>query len=74
MAAFAAILLMFSQDKDLSLNKSGTLKTDDNGETTMKGVFASGDVVTGAKTVVSAVHYSMQIADDMDRYMQSLKD
>ena len=66
--------ILASRDKDLSLNKSGTLKTDDNGETTMKGVFASGDVVTGAKTVVSAVHYSMQIADDMDRYMQSLKD
>ena len=38
----------------------------------MPGVFASGDVVTGAATVVAAVAYSKKIADDMDRYMQSL--
>ena len=39
----------------------------------MRGVFASGDVVTGARTVVSAVKYSKEIADDMDEYMQGLK-
>ena len=38
----------------------------------MPGVFASGDVVTGARTVVSAVSLSKKIADDMDQYMQSL--
>ena len=48
----------------------GNLKTDENGETTMKGVFASGDVVTGARTVVEAVAQSKRIADDMDRYMK----
>jgi glutamate synthase (NADPH/NADH) small chain len=37
----------------------------------MPGVFASGDVVTGAKTVVAAVAISKQIAEDMDRYMKS---
>jgi glutamate synthase (NADPH/NADH) small chain len=36
----------------------------------MEGVFASGDVVTGAKTVVAAVAVSKQIADNMDAYMQ----
>ena len=36
----------------------------------MKGVFASGDVVTGARTVVEAVAQSKRIADDMDRYMK----
>lgn len=48
--------------------------TDEEGETTMKGVFASGDVATGAKTVVHAVNDSKKIAEEMDRYMQSLKD
>ena len=54
------------------MNASGTLETDENGETTMPGVFASGDVVTGAKTVVAAVNVSKMIADDMDKYMQGL--
>ncbi len=63
---------LVNRDKELTLNEKGNLYTNDNGETTMKGVFASGDVVTGAKTVVSAVRYSKEIADDMDAYMQSL--
>ena len=58
------------RDHDLHLNERGTLQIDSQGETTMEGVFASGDVVTGAKTVVAAVALSKQIADNMDRYMQ----
>jgi glutamate synthase (NADPH/NADH) small chain len=58
------------RDHDLHLNEQGTLQIDSQGETTMEGVFASGDVVTGAKTVVAAVALSKQIADNMDRYMQ----
>ena len=50
--------------------KRGTLQIDEQGETTMEGVFASGDVVTGAKTVVAAVAAAKQIADNMDVYMQ----
>ena len=42
------------------------------GETSLPGVFASGDVVTGAKTVVAAVAVSKQIAEDMDNYMKNL--
>ena len=65
---------LVSRDTELKLNDKGTLQTDENGETTMPGVFASGDVVTGAKTVVAAVNVSKQIADDMDKYMQGLLD
>ena len=61
---------LVNRDHDLHLNERGTLQTDDQGETTMEGVFASGDVVTGAKTVVAAVAVSKQIADNMDAYMQ----
>ena len=64
---------LVNRDKELHLNSKGNLETNDKGETTMKGVFASGDVVTGARTVVSAVKYSKEIADDMDEYMQGLK-
>ena len=61
---------LVTADRDLHLNERGTLQTDKHGETTMEGVFASGDVVTGAKTVVAAVAVSKQIADNMDAYMQ----
>ncbi len=63
---------LVSRDKELKLSDKGTLQTDEHGETTMPGVFASGDVVTGAKTVVEAVQCSKRIADDMDKYMRGL--
>ena len=63
--------VLVNADHDLHLNERGTLQTDVQGETTMEGVFASGDVVTGAKTVVAAVAVSKQIADNMDAYMQA---
>lgn len=61
---------LVNRDKELKVDERGLLKTDEHGETTMPGVFASGDVVTGAKTVVEAVKYSKMIADAMDEYMQ----
>ncbi len=64
---------LVNRDKELKLNEKGNLKTDEYGETTMPGVFASGDVVTGAKTVVAAVALSKQIALDMDEYMRGAK-
>ena len=59
-----------NRDKELQVDERGLLKTDANGETTMPGIFASGDVVTGAKTVVEAVKYSKMIADAMDEYVK----
>ncbi|MCR4902404.1 MAG: NAD(P)-dependent oxidoreductase [Butyrivibrio sp.] len=61
---------IISKEKGLQLNEKGNLATNDMGETSLPGVFASGDVVTGAKTVVAAVAVSKQIAEDMDKYMQ----
>ena len=60
-----------THEKELKLNENGNLATDSKGETSLAGVFASGDVVTGAKTVVAAVAVSKQIAEDMDRYMKA---
>ena len=51
---------LVNRDHALHLNERGRLQTDDHGETTMEGVFASGDVVTGAKTVVAAVAGGLQ--------------
>lgn len=55
--------------KGLEANERGLLIADENGMTTRKGVFASGDVVLGAKTVVEAVRYSKMVARSMDEYM-----
>ncbi|MCR5214406.1 MAG: NAD(P)-dependent oxidoreductase [Eubacterium sp.] len=63
---------LVKKDENLRLDDRGNLKTDDQGETTMAGVFAAGDVATGPKTVVEAVVGAKKIADDMERYMQSL--
>lgn len=57
-----------SNTKDIDTNKYGLLVTDDKGHTTRKGVFASGDVVTGAKTVVEAVANAKRVADSIQEY------
>ena len=60
-----------NRDKETVEPLRGLLKTNEKGETTMKGIFASGDVVTGAKTVVEAVKCSKIIADAMDEYVKA---
>lgn len=56
----------------IDLNERGLVIVDELGHTTREGVFASGDVVSGAKTVVETVNYSKQVAEAMDQYLQSL--
>ena len=56
----------------LQADKRGLLVTDEKGRTTKPGIFASGDVVNGARTVVEAVAHSKEVAEAMDEYMQSL--
>ncbi|NIZ18685.1 NAD(P)-dependent oxidoreductase [Entomospira culicis] len=58
--------------KGLEANQRGLLTTDDLGHTSRAGVFASGDVVRGARTVVEAVAHSKVVAKAMHEYMQSL--
>ena len=61
---------ILSRTKGIDTNKKGLLVTNEYGETTREGIFASGDIVKGAKTVVEAVKYSKLVADAMDEYMQ----
>ena len=63
-----------STTEGLETNEKGLLKADENGHTTRPGVFTSGDVVSGAKTVVEAVAASKKTAEAMHEYMQSLKE
>lgn len=62
-----------SNSKGIEINEYGLLITDDDGKTTREGVFASGDVVTGAKTVVEAARYSKEVAEMMHQYVMSKK-
>lgn len=55
----------------LKASQNGLLMTDEKGQTTIPGIFASGDVVLGARTVVEAVAYSKVVAQAMDEYMKS---
>ena len=54
----------------LKANQRGLLVADEYGRTTRPGIFASGDVVAGARTVVEAVAHSKLVAEAMDAYMQ----
>ena len=55
----------------LNANARGLLLADENGHTSRPGVFASGDAVNGAKTVVEAVAHSKKVAEAMHAYIQS---
>lgn len=57
----------------LDTNKWGLLLTDDKGHTTRNGVFASGDIVTGANTVVHAVSYAKIVAESIEEYCNNNK-
>ena len=56
----------------LQASPRGLLIADECGKTSRPGIFASGDVVQGARTVVEAVAYSKRVAEAMHQYIQSL--
>ena len=64
--------VIVSNTRGINVSDKGLVEVDTVGRTTRAGVFASGDVVTGAKTVVEAVKLSRKVADAIDEYVQSL--
>ncbi len=64
--------LILTQTKGLEINERGLAKIQPDGSTTREGLFASGDVVRGAKTVVEAVETSKRVAYAMDEYLKNL--
>lgn len=58
----------------IETSERGLIKADETGSTSRPGVFASGDVVNGARTVVEAVARSKVVAETMHKYMQGLDD
>ncbi|RJQ42372.1 MAG: NADPH-dependent glutamate synthase [Gaiellales bacterium] len=58
---------------ELELNKWGNIVADEEtGATSMEGVFAGGDIVTGAATVILAMGAGKIGARSIDRYLQGL--
>lgn len=60
---------IISTTRGINVDNRGLVATDEYGRTTRDGIFASGDVVTGAKTVVEAVKLSKRVADSIDEYV-----
>lgn len=57
--------------KGIEIGTSGLVITDEVGRTTREGIFASGDVVTGAKTVAEAVSLSKKSAAAIMAFLES---
>jgi len=55
---------------ELKLNKYGNIIVDDNGMTSLPGVFAGGDIVRGAATVILAMGDGKRAARAMDDYLR----
>lgn len=64
--------LILTQTKGLEVNERGLAKINEDGSTSRPGLFASGDVVRGAKTVVEAAETSKRVAFAMDAYLKKL--
>ncbi len=63
--------LIASTTKGLDINKWGCVMADDNGQSSREGVFAGGDVVTGAATVILAMGAGRKAAAAIDEYIKN---
>ena len=59
--------------KDIELNENGTVWVNPvTMETSLKGVFAGGDVVSGPATVIEAIAAGKRAAESIKKYLESL--
>ena len=66
--------LVQSTTKGLEINKKGNINAHvDTGATSKPGVFAGGDIVTGAATVILAMGAGKKAAVAIDKYLQDKK-
>ena len=64
--------ILTSTTPGLQLRKSGNIEADpETGKTSREGVFAGGDIVTGAATVILAMGAGRAAAKAMDEYLQT---
>jgi len=60
---------IIGQTSKIALNKWGYIETDENLATSMAGVYAGGDIVTGAATVILAMGTGRQAAQNIKKYL-----
>ena len=65
--------LISSTTKNLETNRWKCIVADDFGQTSRKGVFAGGDAVSGAATVILAMGAGKKSAKAIDEYIKSKK-
>ena len=63
--------LISATTKGLEVTRRGGLVAEENGQTTRKGVFAGGDAVTGAATVILAMGAGRTAAAAIDEYLKN---
>ncbi|MCK4422936.1 MAG: FAD-dependent oxidoreductase, partial [Candidatus Omnitrophica bacterium] len=64
--------LLLSTEPDLKLNRWGNIKADSEGQTSLPDVFAGGDIVTGAATVIQAMGAGKRAARAINEYLNTL--
>ncbi|MBP3940898.1 MAG: FAD-dependent oxidoreductase, partial [Christensenellaceae bacterium] len=62
--------LIKSTTDGLEVNKKGGIIVNEDGLSSRKGVYAGGDAVTGAATVISAMGAGKTAAEAIDKYLQ----
>jgi glutamate synthase (NADPH/NADH) small chain len=62
--------LLTQATPDIKLNKWGYIESDDNGRTSKDGVWAGGDIVRGAATVILAMGDGKKSAADIDHWVR----
>ena len=64
--------LLTSDVPGLKLNKWGNIEVNENGATSIPGVFAGGDITTGSATVIAAMGAGRKAAKAMDEYIKKI--
>jgi len=62
--------LLTASEPDLALNQAGYIVTDDHGMSSLPGVFAGGDIVRGAATVILAMGDGKRAAASVDAWLR----
>jgi glutamate synthase (NADPH/NADH) small chain len=62
--------LLAKATTSLKIREDGTIVTDKNFMTSLAGVFAGGDIITGADTVISAMGAGKKAAQAIDKYIK----
>lgn len=62
--------LIASTTPGLETNKFGYFIVDENGKTSRQGIYAGGDIVTGAATVISAMGAGRKVARAINEYLK----